>query len=301
MKVCGKDIKVGGGLIRTARLAADKYEFLDDPEETVKALRRSGTRIDLFTFMEQLTHTTPRHRYPMEWDNLAVVKVSTFQEWWTKQIDGKTRNMVRRAEKNRVTVREVPFDDTLVRGISAVYNECPVRQGKPFQHYGKDLESVRRENGTFLDRSIFLGAFLDDNLIGFAKLVSDEQRGQAALMQIVSMVQHRDSAPTNALVAQAVRTCAEHGIPNLVYSNFSYGKKQRDSLSDFKAHNGFQQIDLPRYYVPLTLAGRVALRFGLHHGVTARIPEQWLVQVRTLRRSWSARKLSVAKEPSKAV
>ena len=44
-------------------------------------------------------------------------------------------------------------------------------------------------------------------------------------MQIVSMVGHQDKAPTNALIAQAVRSCAERGIPYLWYANMSYGKK----------------------------------------------------------------------------
>jgi len=54
----------------------------------------------------------------------------------------------------------VPFDETLVRGIWEVYNESPVRQGKPNTHYGKDIETVYKEEATFLDHSIFIGAFL---------------------------------------------------------------------------------------------------------------------------------------------
>src|SRR5437899_1960252 len=233
MRVSGKDIQVQGGLIQIARLAADGFEFLEDPEAALDALRESGTRIDLFTFIQKLPEVSPKYSYPMEWDNLAALPVSTFDHWWKHQINDKTRNMVRRAEKKGVTVREVPFDDALVEGISAIYNESPIRQGKPFWHYGKDLETVRRENGTFLDRSVFLGAFLGQYPIGFVKLVIDEGQVQAGLMQIVSMIRHRDRAPTNALIAQAVRSCAERGIPFLVYSKFAYGNKQRDSLSDF--------------------------------------------------------------------
>jgi hypothetical protein len=287
MKVCGKDIAINGGLLRIARLTAEKYEYLDDPKAALDALRESGARIDLFTFMQKLPHTSPNHDYPMEWDNLAALSVSTFDDWWTKQINGKTRNMVRRAEKKGVVVREVRFDEALVRGISAIYNESPTRQGKAFKHHGKDLDAVGRENGTFLDRSVFIGAFLGDELIGFAKLVSDEHRDQAALMQVVSMIQHRDSAPTNALIAQAVRSCAERGIPYLVYANFAYGSKQRDSLTDFKQHNGFRRIDLPRYYIPLTLAGRAALRFGLHHPLAEHIPERVLRRLREIRSRWN--------------
>ena len=286
MQVCGRDVHIRGKVIRIGLLEGDRYEPLLDPKGAIEALRTSGTRIDLFTFMQTPPHTSPQYDYPMEWDNLAVVPVSTFDQWWTKQIGNKTRNIVRRAEKNGVTVREVPFDDALVRGISTIYNEVPTRQGKPFTHYGEDLETVRRISGTFLDQSTFIGAFLGETLIGFTKVVSDKAHGQASLMHILSMVQHRDKAPTNALIAQAVRSCADRGIPYLVYANFAYGKKQRDSLADFKEHNGFERMELPRYYVPLTLAGRVALRLQLHHGLVNRIPESVQDGLRRIRSVW---------------
>lgn len=296
MNVQGRDIRVDGRLVRIARLAAEKYEFLDDPPAALDALRASGERIDLFTFMQSLSRQSPQHDYPFEWDNLAAVPVSSFDHWWAKQINGKTRNMVRRAEKAGVTVRDVPFDDALVRGISAIYDECPSRQGKPFKHYRKSLAAVGAENGTFLDRSVFLGAFLDTALIGFAKLVSDEHQGQAGLMQIVSMIQHRDKAPTNALIAHAVRSCGERGIPYLVYANFSYVKKQRDTIAEFKQHNGFERIELPRYYVPLNVIGRAALSMGIHHPLRNHVPESVLERLRTVRRFWHHTPIVAAKE-----
>jgi len=298
MKVCGRSILVQGRVIRIARLEADGFEFLEDPDAALIDLRQLERRIDLFTFIQKLPDTSPKYGYPMEWDNVAALPVSTFDHWWTRQINDKTRNMVRRAEKKGVAVREVPFDDVLVQGISAIYNESPIRQGKPFWHYGKDLETVRKENGTFLDRSVFIGAFLGESLIGFAKLVSDEVRGQVGLMQIISMIQHRDKASANALIAQAVRSCAERRIPYLVYAKFSYGKKQRDSLSDFKRYNGFQRIELPRYYIPLTLAGQAALRLGLHRGLVDHIPESVLARLREIRSLWYNRKFQAAKAAS---
>ena len=267
MEVSGKEIRIDGKLIRIAYLDGEGYQFLEDPESALEILRRSGSRIDLFTFIQKLSDTTPGYAYPMEWDNMAALRISTFDDWMTHQIGSKVRNMIRKAAKNGVVVREVPFDDVLIRGISANYNESPIRQGTRFWHYGKDLETVRRINGTFLDRSIFIGAFFEGNLIGFVKLVADEDRSQAGLMQIVSMIRHRDKAPTNALIAQAVRSCAERRISYLWYAKLSYGTKQRDGLADFKRHNGFEKIELPRYYVPLTIAGRLALRLGLHHSL----------------------------------
>lgn len=288
MDVCGRTIQVRGRLVRVARLAAERYEFLDEPAAAIDALRASGARIDLFTFLPPLPHHSPRYDYPMEWDNVAAVPVSTFDHWWDRQINGKTRNMIRRAEKKGVIVREVPFDDDLVRGISRIYNESPVRQGRAFWHYGKDLDAVRRENGTFLDRSVFLGAFEGTALIGFAKLVTANTGAQAGLMQILSTIAHRELAPTNALIAHAVRSCAARSIPYLVYASFAYGSKQRDSLSDFKQHNGFQRVDVPRYFVPLTTAGTIALRLGLHRSATTLVPEPMLVWLRGVRRAWHA-------------
>jgi hypothetical protein len=294
MKVFDREVRLEGRLVRLAHLEGDKYESINDPHAVIGELRRVRQRIDLFTFMETLPQTVPRFPFAMEWDNLAAVPVTTFDHWWTKQLNPKTRNMVRRAEKKGIVVREVPFDDALIRGIHAIYNESPVRQGKPFWHYGKDLETVRRISATFPDRSIFIGAFLDNELIGFIKLVTNQSLGQAACMHILSMIRHRDKSPTNALVAEAVRACATRGIPFLVYSNFSYGAKKSDSLSDFKEHNGFTRIELPRYYVPLTMLGHSALRLGLHRRLSERLPEPILERLRQWRNSWYNQKLPVS-------
>ena len=278
-----------------ARLELDKYEFLDQPGRIIEELRDCGTRIDLFTFLERLPEVLPTERavkfeYPLEWDNLAVLPISTFDHWWNHQIRSVARNRARQAEKKGATLREVPFDDALVRGIWEIYNECPMRQGVRFRHYGRDLDWVRDHAGTFLDRSIFIGAFLDEQLIGFIKLVTDEKRRQACTMHILSMVQHKEKAPTNALIAQAVRSCADRGIRYLVYQNFSYGKKQGDSLSHFKETNGFQRIDLPRYYVPLTVTGRIAAKLGLHRRFVDVLPQSVGMKLRDLRKRWYERR-----------
>jgi len=292
----GKDLVVQGRLCRVAHVDGDGYKFLTDPESAIDALRSSNMRADLFTFLQKLPDT-PRYRYPFEWDNLAVLPISTFDHWWTRQVDAKTRNMVRRAEKKGVVVREVPFDANLVRGICGVYNECPIRQGKPFPHYGKDLETVRKMSATFLESSIFIGAFLGNQLIGFVKLTIDQTRSQAAVMHILAMVQHRDKAPTNALIGELVKTCAKRNIPFLIYANYAYGKKVRSSLSDFKKNNGFQRVDLPRYYVPLTRWGTVAFRLGLHRRFAEHVPEPVAAKLRELRNRWYQHRFHLKAEP----
>jgi len=298
MNIHGREIIVRGRLLKIAGLDGEKYRFLEDPEPVLAGLRRSAARADLFTFTQRLPETTPKYAYPFEWDNFAALPISTFDDWWMNQLGFKGRNKAKQAEKKGVQLREAVFDDDLVRGIWEIYNECPVRQGKPFHHYGKDLATVRKISETFLDSSIFIGAYLGDRLIGFAKLTVDETGTQAGLMHIIAMVQHRDKAPTNALIVQAVRSCADRKIPFLVYSSFAYGAKERDSLSDFKERMGFQRIDVPRYYVPLTRLGEMAFRLGLHRKLSERVPETLLVKLRELRNSWYNRKLRSVTEAS---
>jgi hypothetical protein len=298
MKVCGREISIEGRILRIARPDGDQYRFIDDPALLVDGLQACGARVDLFTFMQRLPGTGPKYAYPMEWDNLAALPITTFDHWWTKQIDNKTRNVVRKAERKGVLVREVPFSDDLVRGIWEIYNECPIRQRRRFPHYGKDLETVRREEATFMDSSIFIGASLEDKLIGFVKLVPDETCTQAGLMNIVSMVKHLDKAPQNALIACAVRACASRGIQYLVYSKFDYGKRGHDGLRNFKENNGFRRVDTPRYYIPLTTMGWAALRLGLHHSLGERIPEPLAGRLRDLRAAWYHRKYRSATEAS---
>src|SRR5258708_1864201 len=149
MKSCGIDIKIDGQVLRVARPELEKYELLDNPQAVIEDLRLSGVRIDLFTFLRIQCDNPPNYPYTAEPENMAVLPVSTFDHWWTKQIRSEARNRARQAEKKGVTVREVSFDDAFVQGIWAIYNETQIRQGKRNVHYGKDRETVRREAATF--------------------------------------------------------------------------------------------------------------------------------------------------------
>jgi hypothetical protein len=288
--VCDKEVTIAGRVLRVAELHGDRYRFVDDPPSFIDALRSCGLSVDLFKFAQRLPETKPQFSYAFEWDNFAVLPITTFEIWWTHVLGFKARNKAKQAEKNGVRLREVPFDDALAAGIRDIYNECPIRQRRRFPHYGKDLATVRREAATFLDTSIFIGAFLDDKLIGFIKLVPDETSTQAGLMNIISMVKHRDKCTQNALIACAVRACATRGIRYLVYSKFDYGKKEHDGLRDFKERNGFRRVDSPRYYVPLTAMGRAAFRLGLHHRMSERIPDSVASKLRDVRAAWYAQR-----------
>jgi hypothetical protein len=270
------------GLVRLCSLRDEYYEFVENPVAFLQDLKRNPLiNADLFTFIQSISDTHPRFAYHLEFDRTAVLFLTTYEHWWEKQINGKTRNMVRKAQKAGVEIRSAEFGDDLIRGIQTIYNESPVRQGRPFWHYGKSLEMLRREHGTFLDQSQFFGAYYDGELIGFIKLVHGD--GVSSLMNILSMISRRDKAPTNALISKAVEICAERGVPRL-----QYGTGNAGSLGDFKKHHAFQEVRVPRYYVPLNSKAAVALRLGLHHRFDRYLPENWRNRLLKFRTDWFA-------------
>ena len=165
----------------------------------------------------------------------------------------------------------VQFDDELVAGIKRIYDETPIRQGRRFSHYQKDLEPVKRENSSYLERCDFLGAYFEGELIGFVKMVYVGQ--VARIMQILSMNAHFDKRPPNALLAKCVERCCEKGMKYFVYGKYVYGNKRNSPITEFKRRTGFEEMRFRRYYVPLTVWGGVALKLGLHHGLQGLLPE----------------------------
>jgi hypothetical protein len=298
IQMCGQEVRVTGRLLRIGRPEADGYQSLTNPEAMIQALKESGAGVDLFTFLELRPAVSRKHPYFQEQDNAAVIPVSTFDNWWNKQIKPEARNRARQAEKKGVVIREVPFDENLVQGIWQIYNESRMRQGRLFPHYGEDLKTVYEESATFLDSSVFIGAFLGDRLIGFLKLTMDQTGTRANLMNILSLIEHRDKSPTNALIAHAVRACEARAINQLVYQRFVYGNKQSDGIMKFKQVNGFQRVDLPRYYVAITPFGWLGLRLGLHHRLVEHLPAPVAEKLRQLRTSWYDRRLQHVKEPA---
>jgi hypothetical protein len=278
--VDGHPLRISGRLVRVARLADEWYDWPADPARYLARLRECRVRADVFSFVQRLTEQTPRFGHHLEWEALAVVGLSDYHHWWTRQINDKTRNMVRKAGKKGVELRQGPCDERFLRGIKEIYDETPIRQGKPFTHYQKDLEVLRASHLTFADQSDFIGAWLDGELIGFVKLV--HQDGWSSTMQILSMIRHRDKAPTNALLAKCVEICCERGVRHLQYGSWS-----RRSFGEFKIHHGFREHRVPRYFVPLTARGRMGIRLGFQHPLLRRLPPGVIDQLVPLRERWS--------------
>jgi hypothetical protein len=262
----GHTFGIRGGAITTVSLEDEWFEDLDDPQAVVLALKQQlGRSPDLFTFWQRMPNVQPRHGYRVEWEELAVLPIQSYEHWWKNQIKSRVRNQIRKAEKDGLVVKEVPYDDDFVRGMTAIFNESQVRQGRPFWHYGKSFETVKAQFARFVYRERMIGAYHGGELIGFIMLADAGRFGITG--QIISSLKHRDKSPNNALIAKAVEVCARQGLAHLIYLYWS-----DDSLAEFKRRCGFGPVAVPRYWVPLTWKGRVALATGLHRGWKALIP-----------------------------
>jgi hypothetical protein len=295
VEIDGKTVVVTGRWIRIAAIKDEDLvegEAVPDPESFVPRLEKSGLKADLFTFTQKLPDTVPHYPYHLEWDNLAVIRVATFADWW-QRVESSVRRAVRKGAKLGVVAKVAELDDTFVNGIVDIYDETPIRQGRAFWHYQKDRETVRRENSTYLDRSVLVGVYLQDELIGFMRMILVDT--VASIIQILSKVKHFDKRPTNLMLAKAVELCEQKGIGHLVYCSYVYNDP-KSSLTEFKRRNGFEPVLLPRYYVPLTLRGAFALRLNLHRGLARLIPTPVLTRLRTLRASWNQRRLAAPEE-----
>ena len=283
-EVNGKTIIVTGGWLKIAAIKGEDWEEAESGPIAHQFLanveQQRDLRADILTFAQKPNDPIPRFHFYYEWDSVAAIPIVSFSDWWTNRVSTDLRRDVRRAAKRGVVVQLVSFTDDLVRAIMNIYDETPIRQGRPFWHYKKSFDAVKLANATYLERSDFLGAFVGDELVGFLKIVY--VNSLARLMQIISKEACRDRRPMNALIAKAVEVCSARGSSHLTYGKFRYPQGV-DSLTAFKQRNGFQEILVPKYYVPLTAKGKVALLFRLQGGARALMPNPLLRSARRLR------------------
>jgi hypothetical protein len=286
--VDGKNLIVRGKWIRKAIVEAEEWlaTEVEDPELCVRALKAQHSpelRADIFTFTQKLPTTSPKYRYPMEWHSIAAARVTSFEDWWNN-LPQETRKNVRRSQKRNVVIAVKSLDDELIRGIVEVNNDSPVRQKVPFAHYGKTFEQVKKDQSSFLDRSDFVCAYLGNELIGFMKIV---YKGQvASILQILPRASHYDKRPANALVAKAVELCEAKGVSYLTYGMFNYGNKRDSPLRDFKTRNGFEEVLVPRFHIPLTMWGAFCLKTKLHRGLMGILPHSMITAGVGVRAKW---------------
>jgi hypothetical protein len=287
LQVNNQTIIVTGRRIKIATLLQEEWleQELADPGACAAKLkeRPSALPADILCFSQKVPHIIPRYRYPMETRSIAVAEVGQFKTWW-EGLPQETRKNVRRAQKRGVVIQVKEFDADVIKGIADVQNETPLRQGKKYFHYGKAFEQVKRDHSAFLDRSDFICAYFEDELIGFLKLV---YRGDvASVLQLNSKSAHYEKRPSNALLAKAVELCEARGVAYLTYGGFNYGNKRETPLRDFKVRHRFKEMLMPTYYVPLTPWGQICVRTKLYRGWMDVLPHSLITLALNTRSRW---------------
>lgn len=251
-------------------IARDAKEYERDIIPTEKfneKLRERG--VDIFTFLERrwcFTLTKASKSWLKANDNVALLQVTTYNEW-LRNVGKKTRNMIRKAEKNGIRTETVEVNEKLAEGIWKIYNETPIRQERGFSHYGTLLGTVKESLLSSQQNCSYIGAFLQDELVGFVQLVHGNNI--TMISQILSLQRYWDKAVSNALVAKTVEVCANEGVEWIMYGRVG----NHPSLDRFKGNNGFTQFLLTRYYIPLTRKGRIVAKLGLHREAKDALPQ----------------------------
>lgn len=274
LHVNGTSIVVKGKWIKIAVIHDEEWLETEvaDPALCVKTLKEQALgkhRADIFSFSQKLPATLPKYSYPMEWDSIAAIHITTYKAWWDN-VPQETRKNVRRSQKRGVIVGVKELDSSLVQDLLDLNNDAPVRQGKPFTHFGKTYDQVARDQSSFLDRSDYICAYAGDELIGVVKVV---YRGEvASILTFLSKKSQHDKRPANALMARAVELCEKKNISYLIFGMFNYGNKRDTPLREFKIRNGFEEILVPHFFVPLTVKGAISLKLKLHRGLLGLLP-----------------------------
>jgi hypothetical protein len=114
-----------------ARISRYRKEYEKDVIPTGKFIEKLADRgIDIFTFIERkwcCTIPNPVNNWVKTEDNIALLQVTTYDEWWEK-IGKKTRNVVRKAEKSGVKTEVVEPSEKLAEGIWKLAADCYSRR-----------------------------------------------------------------------------------------------------------------------------------------------------------------------------
>jgi hypothetical protein len=280
VEIAGQVYAISKGFMTVVSLEDDWFEDVADPAAVIEILKQSaGFRPDIFTFWQRPPDNEPRYSFHIEWEEIAALPIKSYDDWWNHQIKSRVRNQIRKAEKQGLVVREATYDDDFVRGMTAIFNEAPVRQGRKFWHYGKDFQTIKHQFSRNLHREKLIGAYFQNELIGFIMLADAGRYGVTT--QIISAIRHRDKNTNNAMIAKAVEICERQGFGHLAYLYWG-----DDTLAEFKRRCGFERTRVPRYFVPLTKRGKLVMQLGLHRGWKELLPKQVRASFTRLRSSW---------------
>jgi hypothetical protein len=274
-----------------------KSDYRSGIKKQLRDVEQAGLELVSLNAEQVAAHAHEIHELYLQVHEKQKLRLVTLRPDWipalAKRFGSGFRTTVIRRREGDPLLGFVTFNDEFVSGLVDIFNEAPVRQGFRFWHYGKSFETVKREFSRFLFREDLIGAYYQNELIGFAMVANAGRYGMIGMF--LAKMKHRDKATNNALIAKAVEICEKRKLPFLIYTTW-----RQTSLVDFKRHSGFQEMMVPRYFVPLSKKGKLALFLGwprFYHGFGDGLPEVIKGPLKKLRKHyynfrWGSTKLS---------
>lgn len=222
----------------------------------LEALQSRG--VDLFSFIERTflkQATLQKYGFYSCPETIGLLHFEDF-DVWCKTLPSRERNLIKKAERIGLKTVVADIDEEFILSAQKIYNETPMRQGRRYSGFGITTEDIRKKFEN-LQSSKVIGAYYDNQLIGLTWVEFGDQ--VAAMMSFLSLISYRNKNPNNAMIAYAVKLCTEKGYKYLTYGNMGYNP----GLDFFKKNNGFRRVAVPRYFMPLTFKGQMAVKLNL--------------------------------------
>lgn len=224
---------------------------------------------DLFTFIQRSflgTALEKRYNFFSDFEPIGLLRINSYSEWW-KLATHSARRYVKKGFQKGLKIEVVEIDDEFIRSALRIYNETPVRQGRKYTGFGLSKADLRIKFSN-MENSEILGAYFEKELIGLLWISYGDK--VAAFRSFLSLLKCRDKYPNNALLAESVQRCCAKGYHFLTYGNMGY----LPSLDFFKSSHGFRIFPVPRYYVPLSTKGQLAIKLKVYRTIEHSLPRR---------------------------
>ena len=237
---------------------------IEPRRELLRKLKSQGA--DLFTFIQRsfLDCDTKEYGFFSNFETIGLLKINSYSEW-LKSIAKSARRYVRKGYKG-LKVKLADVDEEFIENALKIYNETPVRQGRKYSGFGLSEADLWTKFSDMRDSEI-LGAYAEKQLIGLLWISYGDR--VAAFRSYLSLIKYRNRYPNNALLAESVQRCCAKGYHFLTYGNMGY----IPSLDFFKSAHGFRRYPVPRFYVPLSTKGQLAIKLKMYRSVEHSLPQ----------------------------
>src|SRR5947209_4444097 len=95
LAVDGKTYAIRSGPVTVLALEYEWYDDVADPRPVIRLGERGAPPADLFTFSQRVPDVEPRFPFHLEWEDLGVLPITSYDDWWKCKIKSRTRNHIR--------------------------------------------------------------------------------------------------------------------------------------------------------------------------------------------------------------